>query len=328
MTGAEIKSNYDTYKSRYPSTNCVVSDWGACDGTKRTRTVTQATNGGTACTAEQNVAEQSCNHCIGVWSNCTRPCDTGTQKYTITNTESNGGDSCSINNGSSRNCNTSICSTLSEPPVKGIAGGNGIATGDVEGCGYGCLWLYCYGGIYRIYKLGVKYDHSSFSTIVYNNLSLQFNNRTYDCSSLRFYFNGNYTNSFGTSLVLSAKYQINSRSTSEDWYVVQDNIKLNNAHTFETIAYQNADILDAITVYEQYDYQGAFSRLKVGFYNINQMGIANDVISSIKVPPKLKVTLYEHNNNGRTLVLTSNEPNLGNRNFNNITSSIKVEYIG
>lgn len=39
-------------------------------------------------------------------------------------------------------------------------------------------------------------------------------------------------------------------------------------------------VSDTITVYEHYDYQGAYSNLKVGFYNISQMGIANDKSTS------------------------------------------------
>lgn len=62
------------------------------------------------------------------------------------------------------------------------------------------------------------------------------------------------------------------------------------------------------------------------------MGIANDVISSVKVPRGLKVTLYEHDinwyNGGRTYVITADVPNLGNVWMNDVVSSIKVEYIG
>ena len=66
-------------------------------------------------------------------------------------------------------------------------------------------------------------------------------------------------------------------------------------------------------------------------YNINQMGIGNDSISSVKVPSGFRVTLYEHDinwyNGGNTLVLTSDEPNLPNRGFNDVVSSIKVERV-
>ena len=53
------------------STNCSVSEWGACDGTKKTRTVLEATFGGTKCTDEEKVTEQSCNNCsVSEWGAC------------------------------------------------------------------------------------------------------------------------------------------------------------------------------------------------------------------------------------------------------------------
>jgi hypothetical protein len=50
-------------------TNCSISDWSQCTNNQRTRSVTQATNGGTACTSDQNVTEQYCNNCSGNYSN-------------------------------------------------------------------------------------------------------------------------------------------------------------------------------------------------------------------------------------------------------------------
>jgi hypothetical protein len=74
----------------YYSTNCKVSDWSACDGTKITRTVVEATFGGTACTAEQNVTEKKCNDCIvSDWGACD-----GTKRTRTFKEATNGGTAC------------------------------------------------------------------------------------------------------------------------------------------------------------------------------------------------------------------------------------------
>lgn len=80
-----------------------------------------------------------------------------------------------------------------------------------------------------------------------------------------------------------------------------------------------------VTVYEHINYQGVSSSLNVGYYNIGQMGIGNDVISSVRVPSGFKVTLYEHNNGGNTLVLYADEPDLSNKSFNETVSTINIE---
>jgi hypothetical protein len=77
--------------------------------------------------------------------------------------------------------------------------------------------------------------------------------------------------------------------------------------------------------YEHCDYQGGVSELGVGDYNINAMGIANDIISSVRVPSGLKVILYEHGDfQGKTVELTSDAPCLVNQGFNDVVSGIKV----
>jgi hypothetical protein len=225
MTGTEIKSNYDTYKSRYPSTNCAVTDWSACNGSKRTRTVTQATNGGTACTAEQNVAEQTCNHCsVGTWG----ACDGSKRTRTVTQA-TNGGTVCTAEqNVAEKTCNHCNVSR----------------------------WSTCTDGT------------KATRTVT------QATNGGTECT---------------------AAQNVTEKTCS------------------------------GITVYEHVNYVGNSSFLEEGYYDIYNMGIANDNISSVKVPAYFKVTLYEHNNGGSTLVLTSDEPNLVNRGFNDVVSSIRVE---
>lgn len=211
--------------------------------------------------------------------------------------------------------------SLSPPPVKGIAGGNGVLVGDVEGCKYGCLWLYCWGGIYRTYKLGIKWDEDDFSKIVYNSMQLSFNNSTYDCSDIRFYFQKNYSTPTGTSLVVSAYLE------DKKWHVIRANIKLTNKKTFQTRVIQNAIPLDAITLYEDEDFKGKRYILGTGSYSsLPNVGIPNDKISSIRIPAGFEVTLYENGNfQGAQQTLTTNTSRLTN--MNNKLSSIKVQYI-
>lgn len=80
-----------------------------------------------------------------------------------------------------------------------------------------------------------------------------------------------------------------------------------------------------VTFYQHPGYQGREVSLGIGNYNMNEMQIGNDVISSLKVPRGLKVILYQHHNfTGRTLTVTEDDPNLGNDGFHDETSSLKI----
>ena len=80
------------------------------------------------------------------------------------------------------------------------------------------------------------------------------------------------------------------------------------------------------TFFQHYDYGGLSSQLGVGRYDIGSMGIANDEISSVRVPAGLRVILYEHGGfGGATRILTRDTPNLGALGFNDKTSSIVIE---
>ncbi|HEX9060017.1 MAG TPA: cohesin domain-containing protein, partial [Clostridia bacterium] len=80
-----------------------------------------------------------------------------------------------------------------------------------------------------------------------------------------------------------------------------------------------------VEIYADGDYQGLSQTLSIGSYNLNDLKIGNDVLSSLKVPQGLKVTLYEHENfQGRTKTFTENASWVGD-DFNDITSSIVVE---
>ena len=68
-----------------------------------------------------------------------------------------------------------------------------------------------------------------------------------------------------------------------------------------------------------------------GDYDMREMGIANDTLSTVKVPPGFKLTLYDGDKfrriNTDPLVLTEGEYDLPSRNFNDVTSSYKIERI-
>ena len=82
------------------------------------------------------------------------------------------------------------------------------------------------------------------------------------------------------------------------------------------------------TFYEDCNYQGASSKLGIGIYNTNQIGIRNDTLSSIRIPNGLKVTVYENTNfKGRKIVLYSDESCLINNNFNDIGSAFIIELV-
>jgi len=88
-------------------------------------------------------------------------------------------------------------------------------------------------------------------------------------------------------------------------------------------SFENTDL--KATFYEDCNYQGASSTLGEGRYDINQIGIRNDTLSSIKIPRGLKVTIYSDNFEGAKLELFSDEPCLINKSFNDIASSFVVE---
>ena len=86
--------------------------------------------------------------------------------------------------------------------------------------------------------------------------------------------------------------------------------------------------IPVITIYQD-NFSGASKNLSVGRYEFADFGqIANDQLSSIKIPKGLQVTLYEHiGYEGRTLTLLKDTPAsfLVEKNFNDLTSSILVE---
>lgn len=82
-----------------------------------------------------------------------------------------------------------------------------------------------------------------------------------------------------------------------------------------------------VVIYQESNYLGASQQLGEGIYDLPNLTIGGDKLSSLKVPRGIKVTLYEHPGlNGRSKSFTEDIPWVGD-DFNDITSSIKVEKI-
>lgn len=84
---------------------------------------------------------------------------------------------------------------------------------------------------------------------------------------------------------------------------------------------------DMVTIF-QGDLNDAYKSFSAGRYGMDELGIANDELSSIKIPYGFKVTLFEHAAfEGRSLVLTqtTRATTFVDNNFNNVTSSLLVE---
>jgi len=83
-----------------------------------------------------------------------------------------------------------------------------------------------------------------------------------------------------------------------------------------------------VSVYQAGDYGGGRQDLGIGRYNMADLQVGNDVISSLKVPQGLMAILYGAANfSGRYRIFTESTGWVGN-DFNDITSSIVVKAIG
>lgn len=89
-----------------------------------------------------------------------------------------------------------------------------------------------------------------------------------------------------------------------------------------------AAIVDLPMVYRDFNYEGAWSSLPAGSYNLAQLtarGVRNDDITSITVPPGWTVTLFENDNfTGASLVRTANDNFLSGGTWNDRVSSLTV----
>ncbi len=80
-----------------------------------------------------------------------------------------------------------------------------------------------------------------------------------------------------------------------------------------------------VVLYRDGNFAGAWQAMQPGRYDIGQLTIGNDQLSSLRVPPGWTVTVYDLRGfNGRARVFTQDTPWVGN-DFNDIASSIIVD---
>jgi hypothetical protein len=114
-----------------------------------------------------------------------------------------------------------------------------------------------------------------------------------------------------------------------EWTKIYDN---NGSHTQQWALVENRyDEASAVTLYTDKDYEGKAVTLSEGEYNLSRMGLYNlkdNDMSSLKVTPGFKVTIYEDDNfNGKSKSYTASESSVGEE-WNDKMSSLKVEAYG
>lgn len=114
-----------------------------------------------------------------------------------------------------------------------------------------------------------------------------------------------------------------------EWIKIYDN---NGTHTQQWAVVENRyDEASAVTLYTDADYKDKAVTLSEGKYNLSRMGLYNlkdNDMSSLKVTPGFKVTIYEDDNfNGKSKSYTASESFVGEE-WNDKMSSLKVEAYG
>ena len=114
-----------------------------------------------------------------------------------------------------------------------------------------------------------------------------------------------------------------------EWIKIFDN---NGTHTQQWAVVENRyDEASAVTLYTDEGYKGKAVTLSEGEYNLSRMGLYNlkdNDMSSLKVTPGFKVTIYEDDNfNGKSKSYTASESFVGEE-WNDKMSSLKVEAYG
>jgi hypothetical protein len=85
-------------------------------------------------------------------------------------------------------------------------------------------------------------------------------------------------------------------------------------------------VITKVTLY-QHNYDGVLQRVNPGYYNLSELKIGNDEVSSVKVPSGAWVLLFENRDfKGRSLLLTGNASAdfMAGRDFDDIASSLIV----
>ena len=103
----------------------------------------------------------------------------------------------------------------------------------------------------------------------------------------------------------------------ENRMVSQTRINVEYADTFSN---------SGVTLYTDSNFGGASKSIGVGVYNMAELGIAHDAISSLRVANGYTVQLYEHGGfQGRSYTFNGDCAQLSGMSFDNITSSVSVE---
>ncbi len=81
-----------------------------------------------------------------------------------------------------------------------------------------------------------------------------------------------------------------------------------------------------VTLFVDCPFAGTSVSLGPGDYNMNQIGLPNDSISSVRVPSGLQLVLYEHSNfEGASVVVVDDATCLTDRGWNDRASSLRVQ---
>jgi hypothetical protein len=82
-----------------------------------------------------------------------------------------------------------------------------------------------------------------------------------------------------------------------------------------------------VTVYEDCDFRGTSRNVDIGEYrSLKTLRFANDRMSSIKVPPGMSVTIFEHDNYGGAYATIDRDIACFDRTWNDQVSSMRVTY--
>jgi hypothetical protein len=111
--------------------------------------------------------------------------------------------------------------------------------------------------------------------------------------------------------------------TGKSWVFTADTPLVANNDTTSSIVVER--VPPRVTIFADGNFSGASQSLGVGRYDFAALKIGNDSLSSLRVPPGLQVTLYEHGGfAGKRWIFTTDTPLVAN---NDVTSSIVVEAV-
>lgn len=83
-----------------------------------------------------------------------------------------------------------------------------------------------------------------------------------------------------------------------------------------------------ITIYRDCNYRGTSKVLTEGSYNVSQLGIGNDRLSSFRLSPGYRITIFENANYSGNSASYNNDVSCLGTNWNDRVSSIRIDRIG